>query len=473
MPSFTDQISDLQTKRAAKVILLEQLHEKAASEGRVFTDEEQRAFDLAARECEGINQQLESLGKLEALSAKNARGIIVPGAPSPRDPTGRSTHRGMGDLPKGTAFARYAMALAAGRGNLLQSAELAKSMWPDCPQLVGIIKHASGMGGTAGEEWATRVIHAKAAVAAGTTTDPAWAAPLVNYANMQDEFIDLLRPATIIGRLQGFRRVPFNIRIPRQTSGTSVGWVGEGKPKPVSKMGFDAVTLPWAKIAGICAITEELARFSSPSAEALVRDDLVATVAGFIDTAFIDPTAVANPAANSPASITNGAETIPSTGNTVAAITSDVQAALSSVSQQGLPLDGLAWVMNPRTKIYLSMLRLGTADGVFAFPEVSASGTLAGFPIVDSASVPITDQVDPAPDTTLIALVKPSEILLADDGGVTLDASREASIAMSDDGTGALVSLWQNNLIGIRAERYVFWQPRRAACCVVISGVTY
>lgn len=471
MPSYSDQIETLQSHRAAKVLLMEELHQKAANESRVFTVDEQRAFDLASQECSNINAQLETLDKLQSVSAKSARPLgVTPGYPTSQNPVGRRPHEsGMGNLPPGIAFARFAMCLAAGRGNLLQSAELAKSLWPDFPQLVGIIKHASGVGGTAGDEWVARVIHTKAAVAAGTTTDPTWAAPLVDYATMQDEFIGLLRPATIIGRLQGFRRAPFNIRIPRQTSGTSVGWVGEAKPKPVSKLGFDAVTLPWAKVAGICAITEELARFSSPSAEALVRDDLVATISDFLNVAFIDPTQAANPAANSPASITYGSETIPSTGNSVSAITADIQTALSYVSQNGLPLDGLAWVMNPRTKIYVSMLRLGTADGVFAFPEVAASGTLAGFPIVDSASVPITA----ADNSTFIALVKPSEILLADDGGVTLDASREASIAMSDDGTGSLVSLWQNNLIGLRAERYIYWQPRRAACCVVISGVGY
>lgn len=200
-----------------------------------------------------------------------------------------------------------------------------------------------------------------------------------------------------------------------------------------------------------------------------MRDDLVHTIGQFMNVAFIDPTQAAYPAVNSPRPITYGAETILSSGNTVAAITADIQSALSYVSQNGLPLTGLAWVMNPRTKIYLSMLRLGTADGGYAFPEVGPSGTLAGFPIVDSASVPI----DATDSSTFIALVAPSEILLADDGGVTLDASREASIAMSDDGTSSLVSLWQSNLIGLRAERYCYWQPRRAACCVVISDVTY
>lgn len=73
----------------------------------------------------------------------------------------------------------------------------------------------------------------RAAVAAGRTTDPAWAAPLVDYQNVAGKFIELLRPATIIGRIQGFRRVPFNVTMPAQTTPSSAQWVCEGKPKPV------------------------------------------------------------------------------------------------------------------------------------------------------------------------------------------------------------------------------------------------
>lgn len=60
-----------------------------------------------------------------------------------------------------------------------------------------------------------------------------------------------------------------------------------------------------------------------------------------------------------------------------------------------------------------------------------------------------------------------------DDGQVLLDSSREAALALSDDGSGPLVSLWQNNLIGIRAERFVHWMRRRDGCVVVPIGVEY
>jgi hypothetical protein len=36
-----------------------------------------------------------------------------------------------------------------------------------------------------------------------------------------------------------------------------------------------------------------------------------------------------------------------------------------------------------------------------------------------------------------------------------------------------LVSLWQQNLLALKAERYIWWQRRRAPAVQVISGVAY
>jgi hypothetical protein len=76
-------------------------------------------------------------------------------------------------------------------------------------------------------------------------------------------------------------------------------------------------------------------------------------------------------------------------------------------------------------------------------------------------------------------LVLANEILLADDGTVTIDASREASLQMDSapdsppSATTVLVSLWQNNMIGIKAERFINWQRRRAQAVAWIDGAKY
>ena len=57
---------------------------------------------------------------------------------------------------------------------------------------------------------------------------------------------------------------------------------------------------------------------------------------------------------------------------------------------------------------------------------------------------------------------------MADDGQVTIDASREASLQMEcapdspPTGSTVLISLWQQNAVAIKAERFINWRLRRA-----------
>ena len=79
-------------------------------------------------------------------------------------------------------------------------------------------------------------------------------------------------------------------------------------------------------------------------------------------------------------------------------------------------------------------------------------------------------------DGARIILAKASEILVADDGQVMLDASNQASLQMDTapaDGGQGLVSLWQNNLVGIRAERFINWSKRRASAVQYIDAAKY
>jgi HK97 family phage major capsid protein len=264
--------------------------------------------------------------------------------------------------------------------------------------------------------------------------------------------------------------VPFNIKIPRQTAGASAGWVGEGAPKPLSKLAFDAITMGAFKVAVIVVITEELARFSSPSAEALIRNDLIAAIAKFIDSQFLDP-AKAAVAGSSPASITNGVAGQTPSGTTLAAAFKDLAGLVNLFSTANHPMSSMAWVMTPARAATLGLSR--NVMGVPEFPGLGAEGgTLFGFPVITSTNIV------PGATGDRIFLIETSEILFADDG-VMLDTSREASVQMNDapdnpsTATTVLVSLWQNNLVGIRAERFVNWLPRRTGAVQWIENAAY
>lgn len=459
--TFAEQISAFEATRAAKSARMAELMDASAESGETLDAEGAEEYDALKGEVKSIDEHLNRLRDMEKLAVKSAADVT--GATTTKASESVRTVAAVkgNNLPKGTAFTRYAMALMAGKGNLMQSAEIAKR-WDDTPQVETVLK---------------------AAVAAGTTTDTNWAKPLVEYSNMASEFAELLRPATILGRIDGLRRVPFNIKVPRQTGGASASWVGEGAPKPVSSLAFDSITLGHTKVAGIVVMTEELVRFSNPAAEDIVRRDLVETIGGLIDKDFVDP-AKAEVAGVSPASITNGATPVVASGTTADHLRADVQALMAKFITANMSLSGAVWIMTETQALAIAMMLnpLGQPE----FPGLSinggTAGTFFGIPVILSENIPAQSEVTgpPAiPAGSRIILAKASEIMLADDGQVMLDASNQASLQMDSaptnppTATTVMVSLWQMNMVGIRAERFINWTKRRAGAVQYITGAAY
>lgn len=442
--TIAEQIASFEAKRAASAARMQEIMQKSAEEGRTLEPAETEEYDGLQDEVKAVDSHLVRLRDMEKTNLVKATPVVGTSTEAGTQARAGVTVNVKTNLPKGTAFSRYAIALARSKGNLMQAAEIAKG-WQDTPEVETVLK---------------------AAVAAGTTTDASWAAPLVPYQDMASEFIELLRPQTIIGKIEGLRRVPFNIRMPGQTTGSSVGWVGEGAPKPVSALAFDTTTLRFTKVAGIVVLTEELVRFSNPSAEAIVSQDLRDSIAQFLDQQFITPS-VAEVANVSPASITNGVTAIAASGTDAEAVRADVRALFAAFIAANLTPASGVFVMSPTTALALSMMVNPLGQPEFAGISMSG-GTFFGLPVVVSQTA-----------GNIIALVNASDILVADDGGVTLDVSREASLQMNSTpdnpvtATTTMVSLWQNNMVGLRAERFINWKRRRAAAVQYISGVAY
>jgi HK97 family phage major capsid protein/HK97 family phage prohead protease len=471
MKSIGEQISAFEAKRAAHAARMDAIMEKASEQGRTLDEEEVEEYDGLKGDVENID---EHLGRLRAHEKRFIKDKVVDKATAitsatAGDANGASRTRGgyvsvERNIEKGVAYARYAMALAASRGDVMQAHELSKRWRDSTPEVEKALKHGVSRGSVNMEQ-----VY-KVAVNPGDTTTSGWASQLADYTYMASEFIEFLRPQTIIGRIptgpNGFRRVPFNIKLPLQTHGFgSTSWVGEGKMKPVGRMTFDTATLRWAKAAGIVVLTDELVRFSNPAAEVLVRNDMAEAMSQFLDEQFIDPTvtAVAN---ESPASITNGAATSVATGVDADDLRWDFRVALRTLIAANIAPVGGVFVMQPIQALAIGLM-VNALSSQAEFPGLNADGgSLLGYQVVTSNSVP----------EGVVVFFVPREILLADDGGVSIDASREATVTMDDGVSPASetsVNLWQQNLIGIKAERYINWQRRRLQAVHYITGASY
>lgn len=459
MKTITEQISSFEATRQAKSARMTEIMSASGEAGTTLDQAQAEEYDGLEAEVKSIDAHLKRLADLEAANKAAAKAVTatdpVSGAQS-RDPH-RPVITVRQNREPGIGFSRLAickMASFLSRGEMSAS-EVAKQRFPDDAEVHMALK---------------------AAVGAGTTLDANYATQLAYAQNLSSEFIEWLRPQTVIGRIPGLRRVPFNIRVASQTSGGSGYWVGQGKPKPLTKFNFDQVTLGIAKIAAIAVVADELARFSSPSAEAIVRDNLGAVVIERMDLDFIDPSkaAVSNV---SPASITNGLTPMTSAGTSADNVRTDVGKLLKTFLDDNMNPTGAVIVMPNSLCLALSLMvnSLGQPE----FPGMSINGgTLQGLPVVASQQAALTGG---GRGNLVIALNAP-DILLADDGQVTVDVSREASLEMLDSalqqdgtaGTGAsLVSLWQNNLLGLRAERYINWTKARTGAVVYMDDVNW
>ena len=237
------------------------------------------------------------------------------------------------------------------------------------------------------------------------------------------------------------------------------------------------MSLGITKMAGLVAIDDELMRSSSPSAELLVRDDLAKTISTFMDVQFVDPNVAAVANVN-PASMTNGVTAVAATGTNLAAFNTDMATLMGQWGSTEIDASKGVFVMTPNQAMRIGMML--NSLGVRQYPSIDITGgTLNGLQVIVSNSANIHGSPDSG---NMILLVNPPEILIADEGGITVDISNEASIQMLDNPTNAstggttattMVSMFQTHSHALRAVRYVNWVKRGSNAVVYIREAAY
>ncbi|MFA9487120.1 MULTISPECIES: phage major capsid protein [unclassified Moraxella] len=437
--NYQVQLAQINATIKAKHAQIGEIMTKSVASGHTPSDDDEATIKALETDIDRLEKNAERLQKLikSVETAPNPTEIVgenpeqavasATGEPIPKETKSVKVES---NLPKGTGFALLVKA----------SAIATKSK--------GGITTREVLQGWNAPESVINAATQKAVI--GTTTETNFGKELVDYANLTGEFIELVRQKTVVDKIAAqMRQVPFNVKIPTQTASGSVGWVGEGKMKPVGNPEFGSMTLGFAKLAGIVLLSDEMIRFSNPKADQMVRDDLVQTVAQFIDQQFFDPEKAET--AESPASVLNGVSAITATGTTSDKVDADLQTLIAQIVDSGLTLEGAYWAMSETRAMQLSGMRDALGRTYFEGMSLVGNRSLKGLPVVTSGQ--LADK---------IVLIVPGQILLADDGGVDFSVSNEATINMGDDRTPNLVNLFQNNLTAIRAERFIRWKKRHA-----------
>ena len=339
----------------------------------------------------------------------------------------------LGELEKGIAFAQYARAkmyaaLELKNGNYLSPVDAAKQLGYN-DSVVEFTK-----------------------AALGTTTDTGFAKPLVEPQTYTAEFVELLRNASVFDKLKGFHSVPFNVKINGQLTGGIASWVGEGEKKPLTNPTFGQVEVGEHKLAAITVYTQELLRRADPAIDKLIRDDLIAAATALVDKTFLDDQAKND---TRPAGILNGATKITSTGDTADKVEADLLSLLSEFAKNNLSADNSYFIMSETRAMKLALLRDALGRTYFeGMAFAGGSRHLLGVPVVTSQAV-----------GNHIILVKMSELLVAQDGGVDVSFNDTATLV---DGANTH-NLWQENKLAVRVERFITWAKRRPLAAAYIE----
>lgn len=290
--------------------------------------------------------------------------------------------------------------------------------------------------------------------------------------DVSGEIIELLRPASVVMSF-GPRIVPMdngNLTMNRINVGTTATYIGETQDAPATGVQFGQIKLSSKKLAALVPISNDLLQSASTQADAIVRDDLVMSLATRMDLAFIRGSGTQF----SPLGMRNQLTgTAFATSNVLAAnatvnlvnVTSDLSRLELALLQANIPMTRPGWIMAPRTMMYLMNLRDG--NGNYAFPEMQG-GLLRGKPYRTTTNVPTN--LGGGSNESELYLADFAHVLVGEQNGIELAISTEAAYR---DASNNLQASFSRDETVVRAIAKHDFALRHLPCVAILTAVTW
>lgn len=434
------RITTLRASLAAVIASMDGMLATAAAEGnRDLTAEEQSQFDAWSTEAASLQASIKREENLLALRSSAATPIDLGGTGTGTSP-GTVPAAVREQMEPGAMMGRIAIAIAATGGNDQRA----------------MANHAQGI-------WGDETGQIVANMEQSTNTRGGY---LVDTAYSRD-FIALLRPRVVIRNL-GARSVPMpdgNLTMRKQTAGTQAGYVGERVPAPTTDMQVGQLSMTAKKLMALVPITNQLIRRASFGVDQMVRDDLLSSAAVKEDQQFLRG-AVAAGAPTGVRYLMAAGNVLTMTANPdLIKVGADLSRLVLAVQNANVPMVNCGWVMSPTVKEYLANLRDG--NGNIVYPSIEAQGTLKGYKVAVTTSVP--DNLGVGGNESELYFGDWSQFLIGDTYQVTLAASDTA--AYDDNGTIRAAFSNDETVIRLIEEHDTAMRYDRAAS--VLTGVTW
>ena len=252
------------------------------------------------------------------------------------------------------------------------------------------------------------------------------------------------RKTSIVQQLA--RKIPLGISgqaIPYTATKPVAGWVAEAGTKPATSGSMSLETMTPKKLAAILVVSAEVVRANPGGFMQEMRDDLAEAFAVAFDAAALHGTST--PFTHYIDETTKTVE-LGTAAASAGGIYADINAGLKLLVDDGKELTGFA--LDSRSEPVLNASVDGNGRPLFIdspYTETNPTvrpGRLLGRPAY------IGKTVYGAGDSTVAYGGDWSQAAWGVVGGITYDVSTEAPVTIN----GSLVSMWEKNLVGVRAE---------------------
>lgn len=284
------------------------------------------------------------------------------------------------------------------------------------------------------------------------------------------EIIEFLRPRAVVRKMNAMV-LPMErgtLMVPKVATGATAAYIGENSNANESDQAFGMLTLTAHKLAVFTPLSNDLIRWSAPSADMIVRNDLVAAMAVREDKAFIRDDGTAN----TPKGLRYWAPAV----NVIAAnatvnlqnIAQDLSKLILALKNANVNYINPGWLFAPRTEQYLMTIQ--TTTGAYAFRDEMLTGKLWGLPYATTTQIPTN--LSASGDASEVYLVDFSDAVIAESEQIMLDVSTEAAYFSSSSAT-TVTSAFQQDQTVIRALALHDFGMRHDYSVAVLTGVKW
>lgn len=280
--------------------------------------------------------------------------------------------------------------------------------------------------------------------------------------------IGLFGPQTVVRKRAMV--VPGNASYLKGKTGASVGYVGENEQGKETTVTFGLIDMKEKDISAILPISKKLLRHGAFGVEAYCRDELSRSASEFEDLQFLRADGTGKkvkgylysiPAANKFAAFNNVAPT-------AVQVRQSLSKALLLLANANVTMINPAWLMAPRTLIYLQNLYTPGGENL-AFPTLQGPApVLMGYPVDTTTQIPVT--LGGGGNESEIFFGSHGHAMIGDTVTMSLSTSDQASYV---DANGHNVNLWANGMLGIKLDMSHDFALRYEQAFVVLTEVKW